>query len=240
MATRTITALFDSYEEAATAVSKLQAAGLSPSDISVVAGAGGPSGGEAGEQGGEAADGAGAGAAFGSVLGGGAGLLAGLGLLAIPGLGPIVGAGWLAATLAGAGVGAAAGGLVGSLAGAGVSERDAAAYAEGVRRGGTLITVRANEANAHRAMDILEQEGAVDLDEREQAWRSERGDEAGITSPAPATNEIGSTAIGAAASTATGLGTAGLPPAASSGENAADRTAAETRPRVRSYSGIDI
>ena len=57
--------------------------------------------------------GTGAGATFGTVVGGGAGLLAGLGLLAIPGLGPVVAAGWLASTLVGAGVGAAAGGLVG-------------------------------------------------------------------------------------------------------------------------------
>src|SRR6185437_13482826 len=95
----------------------------------------------------KAASGAGTGATTGAVLGGGAGLLAGLGMLAIPGVGPVVAAGWLVATLAGAGagaaVGAAAGGLVGSLTAAGVPEREAHVYAEGVRRGSSLVTVRA-------------------------------------------------------------------------------------------------
>ena len=80
------------------------------------------------------------GASLGTVLGGGAGLLAGLGMLAIPGLGPVVAAGWLASTLVGAGVGAAAGGVVGALTDAGVSHEDAHAYAEGINRGGTLVT----------------------------------------------------------------------------------------------------
>lgn len=67
------------------------------------------------------------------MLGGGAGLLAGLSSLAIPGVGPVVAAGWLITTLTGAGVGAAAGGLLGSLTGAGVEEAGAKGYAE---RGG--------------------------------------------------------------------------------------------------------
>ena len=103
----------------------------------------------------------------------GAGLLAGLGLLAIPGVGPVVAAGWLVATLTGAGVGAAIGGLAGSLTGAGLSEADAHTYAEGVRRGGTLVTVRADELNAPRVMSVLEEHGSVDIDERAKTWQAD-------------------------------------------------------------------
>ena len=76
-----------------------------------------------------------------------AGLLAGLGLLAIPGLGPVVAAGWLAATAVGAAAGAATGGVVGALTEAGVSREDADSYAEGVRRGGTLVSARVADAD---------------------------------------------------------------------------------------------
>jgi hypothetical protein len=103
----------------------------------------------------EASDRAGTGASIGTVLGGGAGLLAGIGALAIPGVGPVVAAGWLVATLSGAGVGAAAGGILGALTGAGVKEDDAHVYAEGLRRGGNLVTVRVDDADAARVEQIL-------------------------------------------------------------------------------------
>ncbi len=99
----------------------------------------------------------------GTVLGGGAGLLAGLGMLAIPGIGPVVAAGWLVATALGAGVGAASGGLLGSLIGAGVAETDAHTYAEGVRRGGTLVTVRAEGNQSAMVEAILAKHAAVDI-----------------------------------------------------------------------------
>ncbi|RYG37281.1 MAG: hypothetical protein EON93_03855 [Burkholderiales bacterium] len=92
------------------------------------------------------AEGAGDGAVTGGVLGGGAGLLAGLGMLAVPGLGPIVAAGWLASTAAGAAAGALAGGVVGGILGAltheGVDKADAEIYAETIRRGGAVVVVR--------------------------------------------------------------------------------------------------
>ena len=116
--------------------------------------------------------GAGTGATLGTILGGGAGLLAGLGMLAIPGVGPIVAAGWLIATLTGAGVGAAAGGLLGSLVGAGVDEADAQVYAEGVRRGGALVSVRADESDAARIEGILAGRTAVDPAVRRAEWET--------------------------------------------------------------------
>jgi len=96
-----------------------------------------------------------------------------LGALAIPGVGPIVAAGWLVATLTGAGVGAAAGGLVGSLTGAGVSEADAQVHAEGVRRGGTLVTVRADEAQAGRIETVLDGRTPVNLATRRTEYETE-------------------------------------------------------------------
>lgn len=78
----------------------------------------------------------------GAALGGAAGLLAGLGAFVLPGLGAVVAAGWLASALAGAAAGGAAGGIVGALIQAGLSENDAAQYAEGVKRGGSLVTIR--------------------------------------------------------------------------------------------------
>ncbi len=164
MANRTATALYNSYSSAAAAVGQLEAAGIPHDDISIVS--------NDAEHQGRTGDhpGTGTGASVGTLVGGGAGLLAGLGMLAIPGLGPVVAAGWLASTLVGAGVGAAAGGLVGALTDAGIDHTDANAYAEGVRRGGTLVTVRTDESRLARATQILDVDGALDLDERRTAW----------------------------------------------------------------------
>ncbi|WP_238296564.1 hypothetical protein, partial [Methylobacterium soli] len=153
--------------------------------------------------------GAGTGATVGTVAGGAIGLLTGLGLLAIPGVGPVVAAGWLVTTLTGAGIGAAAGGLIGGLTGAGVSEADAHTYSEGVRRGGTLVTVRTDEMRAVTAMNILEEHGSVDVNERAQTWRSE-----GWAVPSVAEDSSTGTTAGA------GLSSAGQ---------------VEGRTRVRSY-----
>ena len=174
MATKTIAAMFDRYEDAADAVRRLEGAGISHSDISIVSNDATHSnvhGAEAGTA--DHVSGTGTGASLGTLLGGGAGLLAGLGMLAIPGLGPVVAAGWLASTLVGAGIGAAAGGLTGSLTDVGVSHDDADAYAEGVRRGGTLVTVKADESLTSQVTNILDHNGTIDMDDRTQNWRQE-------------------------------------------------------------------
>ncbi|CAA9314191.1 MAG: hypothetical protein AVDCRST_MAG90-659 [uncultured Microvirga sp.] len=226
---RTITAMFDRYQDAAESVRRLETAGIPHGDISIVSndashrehhGNSGYAYRDRNDTGDDAADGAGTGASLGTLLGGGAGLLAGLGMLAIPGLGPVVAAGWLASTLVGAGAGAAAGGLVGSLAGAGVSESDAEAYAEGVRRGGTLVTARVEEAHFERALDILDDEGTIDMDEREKTWRAE-GWTGGRTIPGAVGGAV-TGAAGAAASTlgigdTTGSGRTGMGSASTSG-----------------------
>src|SRR5690606_27549025 len=107
----------------------------------------------------------------GGVIGGTAGLVAGMASLAIPGLGPIIAAGPIAAALTGAGVGAVAGGIIGALTNLGVHEDDAHYYAESVRRGGALVLVRAEDARAQLAADIMQQHNAVDIDQRAAEWR---------------------------------------------------------------------
>ena len=172
--TETLNGLFDRYDDAQRAVSDLEAAGIPHRDISIVANnaRGDHAVGTRAENAGEDAGiGAGAGAAIGGV----GGLLAGLGLLAIPGLGPVVAAGWLAATAVGAAggavVGGAAGGLVGALTGAGVSEDDANVYAEGVRRGGTLVTAKVDDDLAPAARQILNGSHTVDIATRREDYR---------------------------------------------------------------------
>jgi hypothetical protein len=107
----------------------------------------------------QAAEGAATGAIGGGVLGGVIGLLAGVGALAIPGVGPIIAGGTLASTLAGAGIGAAAGGLLGALVGMGVPEEDAEHFDRGFRAGGTLVTVAAGD-RAEEARTCLYESGA--------------------------------------------------------------------------------
>jgi len=85
-------------------------------------------------------------------------------------LGPVVAAGWLAATAVGAAAGAATGGIVGALTEAGVSEADAHSYAEGVRRGGTLVSARVADAERSR-LDTVLNESAVNLRDRSAAWQ---------------------------------------------------------------------
>ena len=124
-----------------------------------------------------AAEGAGTGAGVGAAIGGAGGLLTGLGLLAIPGVGPVVAAGWLAATaagaVAGAAVGGATGGIIGALTESGVPEADAHVYAEGVRRGGTLVTARVDENRYAEADGILRGANWVDPTARRQAYEQQ-------------------------------------------------------------------
>ena len=145
--TTTVTALFESYTAAKPAVDALEKAGISSSDISVIAN--NANGAYVDKNHTNAGPDAGVGAGMGAVVGGAGGLLAGLGLMAIPGVGPVVAAGWLVATavgaVGGAAVGAAAGGIVGSMTNAGVDEREAHLYAEGVRRGGALVAARVDD-----------------------------------------------------------------------------------------------
>ena len=154
---KTVTALFDSYEDAQDAVRDLEEIGVPESDISIVAN--NSDDWYEAKEGSEAGEDAATGAGIGAVVGGAGGLLTGLGIMAIPGVGPVVAAGWLAATavgaVAGAVAGGAAGGIVGALTDSGVPERDANVYAEGVRRGGTLVTARVDDSLVSQAEQAL-------------------------------------------------------------------------------------
>lgn len=169
---RTVTGLFDDYSDASAAVGALESAGVRSDDISIVSNNADKRHGES-----NAAEGAGTGAGIGAVIGGAGGLLTGLGLMAIPGVGPVVAAGWLAATAAGAAAGAvaggAAGGIIGALTDSGVPERDAHVYAEGVRRGGTLVTAKVDEALVPEAEAILKRSNWIDPTERRTAYEQQ-------------------------------------------------------------------
>ncbi|HVY51433.1 MAG TPA: hypothetical protein VHA07_07700 [Devosia sp.] len=170
---RTVTALFDAYDHAAAAVRSLRDAGVASADISLVANRMAE---EAARDGGAEARAAAA-AGAGALAGGGAGLIAGLGSVAIPGIGPVIAGGWLLASavgaVAGAAVGGAAGGLLGALANAGVPEEEAHVYAEGVRRGGTLVSVRAADERAETVAAILGSAQGVDIDARRTDYLAE-------------------------------------------------------------------
>ncbi len=169
--TVTITHVYDDYGSAENVVRELERAGFTRDQISVVGRK------PADESGAENAEGAATGATLGGVAGAGAGLLASLGLIAIPGIGPLVAAGVLATTLAGAATGAVAGGILGALVDYGVSKEEAPVYAESIRRGGTLVSVRAEDTRADDAELIMQRHEPVDIEERgrayhEQGWQS--------------------------------------------------------------------
>ena len=181
--TATISRLYNNYADAREAVRNLEAAGVGHNDINILASNADnwyssdrkedtrepfPDRDLDGKD--DRAEAAGAGAGVGAAVGGTAGLLAGLGLLAIPGVGPVVAAGWLVSTLAGAAAGGVAGSVVGALTQAGVSNEDADIYAEGLRRGGAVVSARVPDADALRLQAIMDR-SAVNVRERAAAYR---------------------------------------------------------------------
>jgi hypothetical protein len=159
---KTVIGLIENQSEAQKVVEELTKSGFDKRDIGVIST----------EVTREAAT-AMAGASKGIVYGGLAGLLIGAAALAIPGIGAAVVAG-PALTLLSTTFGALAGGLIGGLKAKGVPEDKAHFYAEGLRRGGTLITVNArNDELAAHAVETLKRHGAVDMEERAESWRSQ-------------------------------------------------------------------
>jgi hypothetical protein len=153
----TIARVYDHYTDAADAVQELRKAGVLEHDISVLTRD-------------DRVTGAARGAEIGAALGGLAGLLTGLGLVAIPGIGPVVATGWLAATAAGAAAGGLAGGALGVVSQTGVSGEEAHAIAECLRRGATLVTARVPDADKSRYEAILDR-GAINLQVRVSVFR---------------------------------------------------------------------
>lgn len=191
---KTITKLFDNYNDASNAVRDLEELGIPHDDLSIVANNADGSHSEHGHEGVNDDGDVTRGVSTGAVLGGAGGLLAGLGLLAIPGLGPIVAAGWLAATAVGAGIGAAGGavtgGIVGALKNAGHSDEEAQVYSEGVRRGGTLVSAKVPDDRAAEAESVLQRHRSVDAAARGQAYRQRGWNSFDENAPAYTTEEI--------------------------------------------------
>jgi tetrahydromethanopterin S-methyltransferase subunit C len=161
------TAVFGIYatvNEAERAVDTIIAAGFPSADISVLLADSASSRDFAHEKNTKAPEGTAAGVTTGGVIGGTLGVLAGIGALAIPGVGPLIAAGPIMAGLAGLGVGGVVGGVVGALVGMGIPEYEAKRYEGQVKNGGTLMSVHCNTSNEiSRAKDLLKGTGATDI-----------------------------------------------------------------------------
>lgn len=180
--TVTISRLYNTHAEARAVVQSLESSGVNHNDISILASnADGwyakdskptlvPDRDLDGKD--DRKEAAAAGAGVGAAVGGTAGLLAGLGLMAIPGVGPVVAAGWLVAALTGAAAVGTAGGIIGALTQAGVSPEDADVYAENIRRGGALVSVRVNENDRTRVQALLDK-SSVNLSDRAAMYRKD-------------------------------------------------------------------
>jgi hypothetical protein len=169
-ATQAIAGFFHTREEGEAAEKALLSSGFTRDEVSFVAGD--TSGHKIPAVGPLETTGAESEAAGDALIGGMVGLAAGMVAVVLPGIGPLVAAGPLAGTLAGAigglGLGAAAGGVIGLLRDHGISEEEAQFFAEGVKRGGSLVTVRSGEDRLDQARKILERHGAIDTESLSQ------------------------------------------------------------------------
>jgi hypothetical protein len=161
------TAVFGIYRDRSAlerGIEGLRVAGFRPEDISVLFPENVGTKDFAHEKGTKAPEGASAGAGTGAVVGGVLGWLAGIGAIAIPGVGPFIAAGPIMAALAGAGLGGAVGGLTGALVGMGIPEYEAKRYEGMIKEGGMLISVHADDSEwTRKAKRILEETGALDV-----------------------------------------------------------------------------
>ena len=161
---RTVSALFDTYDEVTAAVDDLSDMGVRSSDIAVVS------------QGTSPLAKIMEGASLGAAIGGVGGLLAGFGMFILPGLEPVFGIDWLIPLLIGAAGGGLAGGVIGSLAHAGIGKGDALVRAVGVPRGGTLLIARVHDDEAGKARAILLKCGAIDTNSRRSEYAADGWD----------------------------------------------------------------
>jgi uncharacterized protein (TIGR02271 family) len=224
---KTVVGLFDNVNEAEAVVGQLAELGIPRDQISIARQDTSAASGtatrtaaetDAGHHGGTLT-----GATAGAFVGGAAGLAASLTSLAIPGFGPILAAGPIIATLTGAGIGAAAGGLIGALVDWGVPHEEAEYYTEGVRRGGTLVTVRTDDALAERAADVMNRHNAIDIDKRAEAWRQSGWTPRG-TAQGRAMAGAGSTGGTTTTTTSATTGTAATTPQPAMGRTDVGRT----------------
>jgi hypothetical protein len=184
--------IYSNYAEAERAVSALQAAGFRNTDISVLFPENEGTKDFAHEKGTKAPEGAATGAGTGAAVGATMGWLAGIGALAIPGLGPFIAAGPIMAALAGAGVGGAVGGLTGALIGMGIPEYEAKRYEGRVKKGGILLSVHSDNSDwTRRAKKVLEDTGAEDISSTGET----KGDFANADRPMPRAGSTSDSAL---------------------------------------------
>jgi len=161
------TAVFGIYQnqkQATRTVDDLLGARFSSDDISVLLSDNQGTKDFAHEKSTKAPEGTTAGVTTGGVIGGTLGLLAGIGVLAIPGIGPFIAAGPIMAALAGLGVGGAVGGVIGALVGMGIPEYEAKRYEGHIKAGGILLSVHCDTSEEiARAKDLLKHTGAQDI-----------------------------------------------------------------------------
>jgi len=179
------TAVFGIYPtrtSAEEAVDALRVAGFRSTDVSVLFSENAGTKDFAHAKATKSPEGTAAGAGAGAVIGGALGWLAGIGALAIPGIGPFVAAGPIVAALAGVGLGGTVGGLTGALIGMGIPEYEAKRYEGRIRKGGILLSVHCDSSEwVRRAEDILNRTGAEDISSAGEA----RADFATSDKPAP-------------------------------------------------------
>ncbi|HLX44845.1 MAG TPA: hypothetical protein VKR43_15470 [Bryobacteraceae bacterium] len=156
--------IYGSESHAANGVDQLRLAGFRNTDVSVLFSENAGNKDLAHEKNSKAPEGATAGAGTGAIVGGALGWLAGIGALAIPGLGPFIAAGPIMGLLGGLGVGGAVGGVTGALIGAGMPEYEAKRYEGSIRKGGVLLSVHCDSSDwEKKAKDILAHSGAEDV-----------------------------------------------------------------------------
>jgi hypothetical protein len=164
MANTAVFGIYHNRDEAEGAVDRLKLGGFRNTDISVLFPTNVGTKDFAHEKNTKAPEGAATGAASGAMLGGTLGWLAGIGSLAIPGIGPFIVAGPLMAALAGAGVGGTVGGVTGALIGLGIPEYEAKRYEGRIRSGLILLSVHSDDSEwTKKAKKILEETGAQDI-----------------------------------------------------------------------------
>jgi Protein of unknown function (DUF3341) len=164
MANTSVFGIYRTRGDVANAVESLRASGFRSTDISALFPENSGTKDFAHEKNTKAPEGATTGTASGALLGGALGWLAGIGALAIPGLGPFIAAGPIMAALAGAGAGAVTGGIIGALVGLGLPEYEAKRYEGRIKEGGILLSVHCDSSDwAKRAKLILENTGATDV-----------------------------------------------------------------------------
>jgi len=164
MSQKSVFCIATTRDQADRIVGQLQAANFSNNDISVLFPDKGTTRDFAHEKNTKAPEGAVTGAGTGGVVGGALGWIAGIGALAIPGVGPFIAAGPILAALSGAAIGAAVGGIAGGLIGLGIPELEAKRYEGKVKAGNILISVHTeNSEEIKRAKDIFTNCGAEDI-----------------------------------------------------------------------------